>query len=70
MSEFFELSGFTVVTGASCREARAIAQTQHADLFILDRNLPDGDGLSLAGYLRSSCDASVIIRGVRAVRPA
>ncbi len=61
MSEFFELSGFEVVTGATCREARAIADSRPADLFILDRNLPDGDGLSLAGYLRSNCDAAIII---------
>jgi DNA-binding response OmpR family regulator len=61
MSDYFELSGFSVLTGASCREARAIADTQHADLFILDRNLPDGDGLSLTGYLRSTSNASIII---------
>ena len=61
MSEYFTLSGFEVITGASCRETRAIADSHHVDLFILDRNLPDGDGLSLAGYLRSISDASIII---------
>lgn len=61
MSEYFTLSGFEVVTGASCRESRAIAESHHVDLFILDRNLPDGDGLSLAGYLRSTSGAAIII---------
>lgn len=61
MSEFFELSGFAVVAGASCRDARVIAESGRIDLFILDRNLPDGDGLSLAGFLRNACDAPIII---------
>ena len=55
------MSGFSVVTGTSCREARTIAETQHADLYILDRNLPDGDGLSMAGFLRNTCNAPIII---------
>ncbi|MEN3975889.1 response regulator transcription factor [Emcibacter sp. SYSU 3D8] len=61
VSEYFTLAGFHVIVGASCREARAIAAAHQVDLFILDRNLPDGDGLSLAGHLRHACDASIII---------
>lgn len=61
MSEYFERSGFTVVSGATCREARSIAAARQIDLFILDRSLPDGDGLSLAGYLRGTCDVPIII---------
>ncbi len=61
MSDYLTFAGFAVVTGASCRDARTLAASHHVDLFILDRNLPDGDGLSLAGYLRSMFDASIII---------
>jgi len=61
MSEYLSVSGFAVVTGASCRDARTLSGSHHVDLFILDRNLPDGDGLSLAGYLRRVSDASIII---------
>jgi DNA-binding response OmpR family regulator len=61
MSDYFSLAGFQVVSGTTCRDARRIAESGPVDLFILDRNLPDGDGLSLAGFLRSASDASIII---------
>jgi DNA-binding response OmpR family regulator len=61
MAQYLSFSGFEVVTGASCEDTRQIAQSRAIDLFILDRNLPDGDGLSLAGFLRTVSDAAIII---------
>ncbi len=61
MAQYLSFSGFEVVTGASCQEARGIAHSHRIDLFILDRVLPDGDGLSLAGYLRTLSEAAIII---------
>lgn len=65
MSAFLSRSGFEVIAGASCREARVIAQSRRIDLFILDRGLPDGDGLSLTAYLRAVSDAAIIILSAR-----
>ncbi|MBI1180341.1 MAG: response regulator [Alphaproteobacteria bacterium] len=61
MAQYLSFSGFEVVTGASCEDTRRIAQSRPIDLFILDRVLPDGDGLSLAGFLRTVSDAAIII---------
>ncbi|MEN3951729.1 response regulator transcription factor [Iodidimonas sp. SYSU 1G8] len=61
MAQYLSFSGFEVAIGASCEEARLIARTQPIALFILDRILPDGDGLSLAGFLRTISDAAIII---------
>ncbi len=61
MAQYLSFSGFDVITGASCQDTRSIAQSHRVDLFILDRVLPDGDGLSLAGYLRTMSDAAIII---------
>jgi DNA-binding response OmpR family regulator len=61
MAQYLSFSGFEVVTGGSCEDARHIAESRGVDLFILDRLLPDGDGLSLAGFLRTVSDAAIII---------
>ncbi len=61
VADHLALAGFEVVTGASCKDIRTIADSRIVDLFILDRNLPDGDGLALAGYLRSVSDVAIII---------
>ena len=43
--------GFTVDAVALCAEARAALSVTCYDAAIVDRGLPDGDGLSLVGEL-------------------
>ena len=47
-----ELHGFQVVTAASCREAGDRLEEHPPDLVVLDRILPDGDGLELCSQWR------------------
>jgi DNA-binding response OmpR family regulator len=47
-------AGFAVDAVASCADAREALAVCHYDVAILDLALPDGDGLTLLGGLRSS----------------
>lgn len=46
--------GFVVVTAADSATAVQLATTQHFDLVVLDRLLPDGDGLQVLHTLRAT----------------
>lgn len=62
---YFTKQGFDVLeasTGATCRR---IAYHQKPDLILLDINLPDGDGLTLARDLQRHCAAGIIFVTVR-----
>ena len=48
-----ERLGYSVDRAASCAEARDAGAVVEYDLILLDRGLPDGDGLSLIAYLRN-----------------
>jgi CheY-like chemotaxis protein len=43
---------YEVSTAATMQEALALASSQQFDLFVLDRNLPDGSGLELCTKLQ------------------
>ena len=43
--------GFDVITAARLSEARRILEASMPDVVVLDRRLPDGDGLSLLDAL-------------------
>lgn len=45
-----ELHGFDVLTAASCHEAAERLNERPPDLVVLDRMLPDGDGLELCSH--------------------
>lgn len=62
IASLIEAAGFSVDRAASIADARrALARTPH-DLVLLDRRLPDGDGLSLIADLRTKRpDARVMI---------
>jgi CheY-like chemotaxis protein len=47
-------AGYDLTVAASLAEARAAVSTKTPALVLLDRHLPDGDGLSLARELRAS----------------
>ena len=61
MSRYLAEFGFRIERGCSCADARALGRAGGIDLFILDRNLPDGDGLDLAAALKALSGAAVII---------
>jgi len=42
---------YDVKTAATMREALALADSQQFDLYVLDRHLPDGNGLELCAKL-------------------
>jgi DNA-binding response OmpR family regulator len=54
-------AGFAVDSAASLDEARAAVKTMRYDAILLDRRLPDGDGLELLRALRSRADATPVI---------
>lgn len=47
-------AGFVVVTASDGTTALKLATTQHIDLIVLDRMLPDGDGLQVLQALRAA----------------
>ena len=49
-------AGYRVTTAGSLAAARDAIQTGGIDLVLLDRHLPDGDGLDLAREVRASED--------------
>jgi DNA-binding NtrC family response regulator len=53
--------GFPVVFAHSLHEARAAVERSTPDLVILDRRLPDGDGLTLLADLKASAPSTIVI---------
>jgi two-component system, OmpR family, KDP operon response regulator KdpE len=58
--------GHDVLVAESGREARERARAQPPDLFILDLNLPDVDGLELIPLLRSRPAQEILVLSARA----
>jgi CheY-like chemotaxis protein len=56
-----EMTPHTLVVANSSAEAVKVAAEKHPALYILDLDLPDGDGLSLARTLNTVHPAPVII---------
>lgn len=54
-------AGFAVDAAASLDEAQAAVKTMRYDVILLDRRLPDGDGLDFLKALRSRDDATPVI---------
>jgi DNA-binding NtrC family response regulator len=53
--------GFPVAFAHSLHEARAAVERSTPDLVILDRRLPDGDGLTLLADLKASAPSTIVI---------
>jgi len=47
-------TGFTVFEASSGQEAQAIAERETLDLIVSDIRMPDGDGISLLKWIRST----------------
>jgi CheY-like chemotaxis protein len=56
-----DLTTHTLITAGSCAEARRLAQAQQPSVYIVDLDLPDGNGIALAQELQSLHPAPTII---------
>ncbi len=56
-----EMTDHTLLLAESCAEAQQIAAQAPPDLYILDLDLPDGDGVTLAQTLQIVHPAPVIL---------
>jgi len=57
LSNLLDPLGFQVVCASSARQCLDIAAAMHVDLFLLDVNMPDGNGWELARALRTGAQA-------------
>lgn len=64
-SALFQAGFYNIRTAACCREAEEIARIQPIALFLLDVNLPDGNGFMLYQELRRYSDAPVVFLTAR-----
>ncbi len=53
--------GYSFVTAASCAEAQAKLRENDIDLVVLDRMLPDGDGLTLCRTIKETLRIPVLL---------
>ena len=53
--------GYAFVTAGSCAEARKKLSEEEVDLVVLDRMLPDGDGLSLCQWIKETKGIPVLL---------
>ncbi|WP_224240844.1 sigma-54-dependent transcriptional regulator [Hyalangium gracile] len=60
-SSVLKAEGFLVRTARSLHETRAALARESPDLVILDRRLPDGDGLSFLPELRAQLPGTVVL---------
>jgi len=61
--------GYGVLVAFTAADARTIAADSRPDMFVLDIELPDGNGLSLCREFRRSTDAPVLFLTGRAETP-
>ena len=61
----FDAGFFQVYTADTCAKAILLAKSQPVALFLLDVNLPDGNGFMLYQTLRETSDAPVIFLTAR-----
>ncbi len=56
-----DLTSYTLITAKTGAEAETLARTNHLEAYILDLDLPDTDGISLAERLNAIYPAVTII---------
>jgi two-component system torCAD operon response regulator TorR len=61
LNEALGAEGYSVRTAGNIASFRKIEGAQTADLYIIDRNLPDGNGLALVRELRKSRSCGIIM---------
>ncbi len=60
MAAYFEKEGYRVLTATTASECNHQMGRNNVDLVILDINLPEGDGLTLAREIRAKLDIGII----------
>jgi two-component system, OmpR family, KDP operon response regulator KdpE len=63
VSATLRAAGFEVLQAASGAEGEALGEAVRPDLFIIDRTLPDIDGLVLTARLKTRSSAAIIVLG-------
>ncbi|MBI1216217.1 MAG: response regulator [Alphaproteobacteria bacterium] len=61
MRHYLEKEGYTFLSALSGGEMMEKLETVHPDIILLDLLLPDNDGLTLLGHIRSKSKAAVIV---------
>ena len=61
MGAFLRRDGFSISLATTGREMLAAIDTESIDLVLLDLNLPDEDGLSLARQVRARSSLPIIV---------
>lgn len=61
LTRYFEDEGFRVGAVGTARDLRDYVAAHHPDLVLLDLNLPDDDGITLARELRNGSGMGIII---------
>lgn len=61
----FIAAGFDVETAGTATEAKRLAATRAPDLIVLDLGLPDGDGKTVIGAIRSFSSVPIIVLSAR-----
>ena len=56
-------AGYVVRVAPTAQAARTCARRSEADLIVLDRQLPDEDGLRLCASLRAESDVPIVVSG-------
>lgn len=52
MQSYLEAKGYEVVSAGTCKDALCLTEKEKPDIMLLDRRLPDGDGLDLLEKIR------------------
>lgn len=61
MRHYLEAEGYQILSAHSGAELLSKLESTAPDIILLDLILPDNDGLSLLGQIRSKCSAAVIV---------
>lgn len=61
MRYYFKVKGYEVIASGTCKQAISLAKAENPDIMLLDRVLPDGDGLSLLQEIRKFNPALKVI---------
>lgn len=62
MQSYLEAKGYEVVSAGTCKDAIYVTEKEKPDIMLLDRRLPDGDGLDLLEKIRQfNSDVKVLV---------
>lgn len=65
ISTMLETNGYQVIVAKKCTEAKIMFDTYLPDIVILDLGLPDGDGMQIINYIRTSFLTPIIVLSAR-----